>query len=249
MSSPERGFRRERWFQAHPGYYNDVWLNADLLGNSAVDFDKLPSVRADEIWEQWEPQMIAYYDEIPEEIRLLVGDAKALRQEGLRQALFAAHPDFAEARIRYEGYRALTPELAIDGFVNYYTVLSRGKPEGWDLWWEDDRALRDSPEFYAYALETLGWEPRDFDKIPSEAFERAYNEVYIKLTKTENGVEVANRQARAEYRHRNPAFDAEGVKAGLWKPIQLATVPARRPTELVGAGGGRPDFGGLEPTR
>ena len=96
-------------------------------------------------------------------------------------------------------------------------------------------------------METLGWQTRDFDRIPSEEFELAYNETYINLTKVEGGVEVANRVQREEYRARNPDFDTEGVKAGLWKSVQPRLAIARVFRRATQRSTDR--FSGLRPTR
>ena len=141
----------------------------------------------------------------------------ALTEREARREFKQAHRDWADDMRRVEASEKEVPAPAIEGYVTYYAVLDTGKPEGWDRWWQDDRALRDSPAFYAYALETLGWQSRDFSKIPSEVFEKAYNETYINLRKPDGS---ADRAARAAFRREDPDFDAEGAKAGLWKAME-----------------------------
>ncbi len=226
---PGRGFRRERWLQENQGYYNDIWLNGEILGNSAVDFSKIPDVEYDNLYDKWEPQIKRYYQEIPEAVRLLTGAAKETKRRQLRNALFRANRGFFDDRLRFEAHANFVPKDAVRGYVRYYTVLFEGKPKGWEVWYADDRILRDNPALFKWGRDTQGWEARDFSLIPSAGFERAFNTKYITLRLSDG---AADTTARYAYRGEHPSFDAEGVKVFGWTPWKARAEegPTDRPT-------------------
>ncbi|KKK51606.1 hypothetical protein LCGC14_3113270, partial [marine sediment metagenome] len=170
-------------------------------------------VKYDDIYDKWADQFERLEAGIPEEVRLLTGEAKTRQTKRLRDALFARNPGFFEASIRREAYGGFVPEKAVKGYVDYYKVLYEGRPEGWEEWWGDDRVLRDNPAFFQFAQDTWGWRDRDFDNIPSVAFEMAWNEDYLALRDTEGD---ADRNGRLWYRFNNPAFDKEGIRTGMF---------------------------------
>ena len=210
---PQKGARRARFLRDNPDFYKDVWLNEDVLKNAAVDFTRIPDVKYDDIYDKWADQFERLEAGIPEEVRLLTGEAKTRQTKRLRDALFARNPGFFEASIRREAYGGFVPEKAVKGYVDYYKVLYEGRPEGWEEWWGDDRVLRDNPAFFQFAQDTWGWRDRDFDNIPSVAFEMAWNEDYLALRDTEGD---ADRNGRLWYRFNNPAFDKEGIRTGMF---------------------------------
>ena len=116
------------------------------------------------------------------------------------------------------------PTRAINGYVDYYGVLFEGKPKGAELWYADDRVLRDNPSFFRWAQTTWGWADRDFDLIPNEQFERAYNEEYAPLRHDDG---TANRTARVTYRRKHKDFNAEGVRVFGWQPLGRAATLTR----------------------
>ena len=209
---PERGSRRDRFLSENRGFYNDVWLGT--LENAAVDFDRIPAEQADVIYEKWTPQMEEYYEGISEKVRLLTGESQSRERDRLRRKLFFNNPGFFEDRLKYEAYLEQVPPDAVAGYVAYRTILYEGKPDGWERWYAKDRALLEHPEFYSFLL-AEGMQPIDPDDVPSESFERAYNEDYI-ILRLQGG--AANLEARDRYRGDHPQFDLEGVELGLWQP-------------------------------
>ncbi len=227
---PERGFRRERYLEKNAEYYNEVYLNDDIQIHSAVDFSKTPNVEYDNLYDKWTDQIVRYHGSVTQvgsiahEVRLLTGEAQIRKRRQLRNTLFRANRRFFDDNLRWLAHRAFVPTRAIDGYVDYYGVLFEGKPKGAELWYADDRVLRDNPSFFRWAQTNWGWEDRDFDLIPNEQFERAYNEEYAPLRHDDG---TANRAARAAYRRKHKDFNAEGVRVFGWQPLSRAPTLGR----------------------
>lgn len=46
---PSAGYDRERFLKANKDYYEQVWLNKNVLGNDEIEFDKIPSVKEERL--------------------------------------------------------------------------------------------------------------------------------------------------------------------------------------------------------
>ena len=218
---PDRGYRRDRFLDRNRDYYQDVWLG--VLENGAVNFDTTPDEQFDVIYERWPEQMVRYYEEIPEETRLLTGEAQTRQRDKLRRELFFRNPGFQKQLFEYEGHKELVPNDAIPGYIVYRTVRYEGKPAGWETWYADDRVLRDNPAFYDYLLRQ-GLTPIDFDLIPSESWEYDYNETYLKFRMFGE----ADRDTRLRYRGAHKDFDLEGVRIGVFSAPHPNRTPGNR---------------------
>lgn len=57
-------------------------------------------------------------------------------------------------------------ESHVETYVEYYEIPRKG--------YDDERFLMEHPEFYEACLELLGWQEKDFSKVPTEEVERLY---------------------------------------------------------------------------
>jgi len=212
-----KGFRQERYLRDNQDYYEQVWLNKDVLDNAAVDFSKIPDERYDDLRDKWAEQFDQYETELPEQVKHIADDTeRAEALQALRDKLFAASPGFFDDRLRADAFARLVPGGLTSAYVDYYGVLYRGKPEGWEKWWADDRVLMENPGFFNFAKATWDWSDRDFSLVGTVDFERKYNEEYINLRLPDG---KADADARKLYRFKDREFDIEGARIGVWKTL------------------------------
>ncbi len=127
-----KGYRQERWLRDHPEYYKQVWLNPDILANSAIDFSAIPNVQYDDLSDRWAKQISALED-ISEKVRLLTGGAKRRRREQLQAALYAANPGLEKDMLRRDGWKRFTGDLSryatkdwVEKYATYYMKPAAG---------------------------------------------------------------------------------------------------------------------------
>jgi len=138
------------------------------------------------------------------------------RRSDVRRRLLLSNPTYAAATYRRDAYDEGFPDHLITPFAGF-RMVELNRPEGWKKYWADDRYLLGNPELFAIAKRLLFWDRKvpDPDKVPSEAFERTWNEVYDQMRLPDGR---ADRDARSDYRGDNPGFDLEGARIGEWKP-------------------------------
>jgi len=118
-----------------------------------------------------------------------------------RQAFLEAHAEYAGARRRRDAYNYDFPDNLIETYVRYYKIPRAG--------YEDDWFLMEHPEFYQAARDLLGWQERDFSKVPSR-------EVYKLL---ENYFKIPVGKERLVYRYNHPDLEAWLVKVKGYTPV------------------------------
>jgi hypothetical protein len=221
-------FGRERFLQANQGFYRDVWLG--VLSKSTIPA-QLPGPQFGVIFKRWRSLFerwdgdTAEVGSIANQVRLLPdGDAKDAKRRELQEKLYFNNPGFEEDRLRYEAFKAFVPLEAVEGYVEVQKVIWEGKTSGWETWYADDRELQENPVFYRWLVEQ-GMDPIDFSKIPSEKWEREYNETYLKF-RLPGG--AADLDTRTRYRGANKAFDLEGVRIGVFSRAHRNRTPTGR---------------------
>lgn len=118
-----------------------------------------------------------------------------------RQAFLEAYAEYADARRRRDAYNYDFPDNLVETYVQYYKIPRAG--------YEDDWFLMEHPEFYQAALELLGWQERDFSKVPSR-------EVYALL---QSYFKIPKGKERLVYRHNHPELEGWLVKVKGYTPV------------------------------
>ena len=204
-----KGFRQERFLKDDPEFYKEVWLG--VMKKDRKDFRKVPDVEYDNLYDEFREQFDkwdAYGD--PNNKKLYIADPDERRI--MREKLLG-DSDFADAKLKRTAYSLLIGnEKYVPDYVEYENIINEGKPKGSEIWYADDRYLKEHQEFYRKMRELGYWTQEvNFDKIPTEKFERFYNEHYSNLPKG---------SARLRFRETNPWFEEEGVKMGFWKSLE-----------------------------
>ena len=187
---PDRGFWKERYLKDN----RELYLALKDSNKIKVDyeFDKIPDVQYDIIYDKWEDDFKAYGD---------------LNNQASRDRYLTANPEFATDRLRWQAHGKLVPQNYIDSYADYYTILFKGKPTLLsNEWYEDDWYLMENKGFYDKMVQMGLWKPdyKDFDKVPTrEAF---------KLYQTYLALPLGN--PRYDYRAAKPELDTWLVLAG-----------------------------------
>lgn len=209
---PEKGFRRERMLLEDKAFGEAMHA---ILG---IDIpDRVPAVQYDEIYEQWQADFDKLEDlsdhRSPDYIK--DPDERATTREAMRFE-DGVLTEFGKAEIRRNAYGAFVPEKHVQNYVDYYTIISEGKPEDWENragtalpWWEDDWWMMEHPDFYKQVYRRiLGNERKDYRLVPPT---RELGAKYLKYLRI-----VFNQAARDQYRLDNPDLDEWGVSVGIW---------------------------------
>lgn len=193
---PEKGYRRNRFLLENKNFYNAMLEKKELMP-FATDY-KVPHVRYDEIYEKW-AKLFDQYETVT---------GTASQRRDARSAILRDNLGFAEDRLRRIAYGSFFPEKQIEKYVSYYSIIARGKPEDVEDWYEDDWFLMENPSFYETAKTLLGWEGRDFSKVPTREVYDLY-QIYR---------EIDDSKEQLNYRVKHRDLDEWGQKVHGWKP-------------------------------
>ena len=216
------GYRGDRWLAANLKFYQQVWRNDDLMDNAAVDFTTIPDVQYDVLLEKWPEQIDLLENELVKQVEH-IADAtdRGIALRALKQQVFDAPGNgglFEDYQL-WRAYQKFVPVSEIPDiharakdYAGLLAIMWRGKPLGWDEWWEDDRYIKNHMGLYKL-FRGQGWWTldRDFSTVPTVEFERMWNEDYFFLRNADGS---ANDAARIQYRRDHDDFDAEGVRVG-----------------------------------
>jgi len=136
----------------------------------------------------------------------------ALTNSAEREAFLTNNVEYARARRQRDAFNIGFPAQLIDNYVSWYTDSSLKKPSDWkyDLFFEDDWFLMEHQEFYEAGIEFLGWEPRNFTKVPTREVFSLY-QTYSNLPKGRD---------RLDFRAKHPDLDAWLLLTGkVSKPV------------------------------
>ncbi len=210
------GQRRERFLQANPDYYQNVYLG--ILKGKEIDFTKVASEQFETTWND------IYSKKTPEEKKLFrletpwfdqegkavghwddlfVKSAAALKlsianqemdelynripEPGKKAQFLLDYPEYAKSRVMISGYNLGVPEKHIQDYVAYKAIPATG--------YEDDWWMMAHPDFYKDVyLAVLGKERKDYRLVPTRQVYRKY-QVYKDLpnTKEKEAYRRANR--------------------------------------------------------
>ena len=198
-----KGYRRERFLLDNKDFYNAMLEKKEIMP-FATDY-KVPSVRYDEIYEKW--------SDLFDQYETITGTASQRREA--RAKILRDNPGFAEDRLRRFAYGSFFPEKQIDNYVSYYSIIAGGKPEDVEDWYEDDWFLIENPSFYETARKLLGWEARDFGKVPTREVYDLY-QIYQNIQATED---LSEAEIKRRYRLKHPELQAWGELKFGWKSV------------------------------
>ena len=221
-----KGMEQELFLKTHTKYWNAVGaiINPDAPRAWHSDLRDKPveslriSVRFQRDFDQY-----ASYSE--RGTRFFESDPD--RREVLRKQFLLGNPKFARGRRERQAWDLGVRAKLVDNFADYALIIEAGKPERNELWYADDRYLRDNPNFYNEVwIQLLGRDARDFSKIPSNRFEDSFNQIYGPIKGFEGDTKAAKesqseaRAKRKQFRRDNPWFDEEGARVGFWKALE-----------------------------
>lgn len=197
---PTKGFRQERFLIENKGFAKAMH---EIKGIDLPDPKKVPAIQYDEIYEANKEQFdklwglgdhtSEYYIEDP--------DKRDKAREAMRRDARGNLTEFGIAEIRLSAYANLFPEDLIDTYVAYYSLERKGYADEW--------FLMEHSKFYNTAKKLLGWQPRDFTKVPTRAVWAKYV-VY-------QGLPLG--QVRLDFRAQNPDLEEWLVSAKGYKPL------------------------------
>lgn len=177
-----KGYADDWFLMEHKDFYNEMVKLEQL---EERDFSKVPDIKWRGLWDKW-VDLDEQYD--------------ALRGEA-REAFRDANPEYHKVLRRRDAVVAGFSEDLIEICVDWYVNPRSG--------YEDDWFLMEHPEFYEKAKELLGWQERDFSKVPTREVYKLY-EIYLGLP---------TGQPRFDYRAKHPALDDWLVLAKGYKPV------------------------------
>ncbi len=187
---PDKGFWKERYLRDNQGLYTAL-KDADLI-KVDYEFDKIPDVQYDLIYDTWSVDFDAYAD---------------LNNNKDRENYLITRPDFAMDKWRRDAHYKLIPQEYVDNYADYQKILFDGKPTLLSPeWYEDDWYLMENPQFYSKMVEMGLWKPdyKDFSKVPSKDVFKLY-QTYLALPYG---------SPRKAYRGVHPDLDAWLVLSG-----------------------------------
>lgn len=195
---PDKGYRRERYLLENPEFAQAMH---DITGMLLPDPADVPAVQYDEITEQYQAQFdqLDGLSDVFSPYYVDNEDERSRIRNELRFNEDGSLTDFGVAEIRRKAYKNMVPEEYVNNYVDYYSIITIGKPEGQDLWFDDDWYLIENPDFYENVyLGVLGLKPKDLEKVPSK---KVWN-LYLIYSKLPAG------NPRFDFRARNPELDA-----------------------------------------
>jgi len=175
----------------------DIWLTKP---------EDVPNVAYDDIYDQYKDLFDEMRDNSDAKSPYYKKDKKA--RDARDQQIFDENPAFKEAYYRRKAYGELWDEKYVDNYTTYMLIPKKG--------YADMRFLKSHQDFYWYARKKQGWtdDVPEWDKIPTEAVEKLYNEYQV-LQKRKVG-----QAALDQFREDHPDFDAWGVLMFGWVPIK-----------------------------
>ena len=157
---------------------------------------KVPAVQYDEIYQSWQSDFdkLDGLSDNKSEFYVKDPDERADVRKAMLTWADGTMTKFGTANLRRNAYGLFLPEEAINGYVGYYALVSKGKPVDWEgTWYEDDWYLQDNPGFYNAMLEKGIWQARDFSKVPTrEVFELYQDWQGIPIGRERRDFEAAN---------------------------------------------------------
>ena len=242
---PAWGFERERFLQANPNFYREVYLG--ILRGKPVAFDAVPSAEMEKFIDRYKELPDAGY----ERERFLQANPRFYEAVYLR--IWGNEPlDFAKVPSREQEalikrYRALPAwgyeqEWFLQANPGFYKEVYRGiwdyKPVDFGKvpsremaplqeeyrklparGYVQERFLQEHPEFYKEVYLAQGGKPLDFNKVPSREMEDLWDE-YGKIPTAG----YANERFLVEH----PEFYKDVyLKILKRKPIDFATIPSQ----------------------
>ena len=145
-------------------------------------------------------QISVKWRELDEQYDNPEGETKEERAD-YRERLLAANPEYAKDRRRRDAYDIGFPENLIEDYVEWYAVERTG--------WDDEWWLMEHKGFYRAAQEYLGWQERDFSKVPTREVAKLWEQYQL----------LPEGDARLEFRYRNPALEEWFVEQKGYTPL------------------------------
>ena len=223
-----KGMEQELFLKKHTKYWNAIGaiINPDAPRAWHSDLRDKP-IQSLDIAVRFQREFDQYASYSERGTRFYEPDEK--QREIARKQFLLSNPKFARERRVKEAWDRGVSSKHVDNFADYALIIERGKPERDELFFEDNRYLRDHPTYYNEVwLQLLGNGRQDFNKIPSMNFELSFNQIYapIKGAPIEDDSKEGKKsrseaaKKRKQFRRDFPWFDEEGARVGFWKSLE-----------------------------